>query len=227
MSAFDSQLSFGSHYTGIGFDATRSIHFDDIKRDQVLLRERTVEVITKFGELRERGKVFFDKKKTAEQNGSSLWPSQIDEEMTLSMEQGEYCQMRQDLMHYIRVWAQDSSNQIEMFPGHNPEMRKKRAIDFVNLQKKHLRSTTPLGEEEEKRGDTEEDGLFLSKPMTELPPPAKDNRSIKDRLRCSRKWSGSRERSTKASPIFPRTSTPSAPEGARGNKDEEKGDVGR
>ena len=224
MSSFDSQLSFGNSYSGIGFDATRSIHFDDLKRDQISLRKRTVEVVAKFGELKQRNEALAGKKRMAEQNGSSLWPSQIEEEITLSMDQTEYSQMRQDLIQYIRVWAQEASNQIAMFPGHDPEMRKERAVDFVNLQKKYLRSTTPLGEEEERRGDREEDKDFLKKPMTELPANEKDERSIKDRLRCSRKGSESRERSTRSNQNFPRTSTPSAPEGARNKKDEDVGE---
>ena len=63
MSSFNSHLSFGESYTGIGFDGTRSIHFDDLKRDQSLLKKRTVEVVTKFGELKKREEAFLEIKK--------------------------------------------------------------------------------------------------------------------------------------------------------------------
>ena len=98
-----SQLSFGESYTGIGFDATRSMHFDDLKRDQGLIKQRSLEVIRKFAELRGKEKKWEARRENAQADGSSLWPSEVEEEMTLSMEQTEFSQTRQDLIQYIRI----------------------------------------------------------------------------------------------------------------------------
>ena len=211
-----SQLSFGDSYTGIGFDATRSMHFDDLKRDQGLIKQRSLEVIRKFAELKSKGKKWETRKENAEADGSSLWPSEVEEEMTLSMEQSEFSQTRQDLIQYIRIWAQDASDQLAMYPGFNPEDRRKRALDFVNLQKKYLKTTTPLGEGEEEK---EEDEVFLKNRMTELPPPKEDSRLLRDRLRSSRSESKRKDRSPSAAAPL-RTSTPSGPEKARSQKEE-------
>ena len=211
-----SHLSFGESYSGIGFDATRSMHFEDLKRDQGLIKQRTLETIGKFADLRAREKKLEARKEAAQADGSSLWPSECAEEMSLSMEQTEFSQNRQDLIQYVRIWAQDASNQLAMFPGFNPDSRKKRALDFVNLQKRYLMKTTPLGEEEEER---EEDDIFLKSRMTELPLAKEDSRMLRERLRSSRMDSKRKDRSPSAAAPL-RTSTPSGPEKARNPKED-------
>ena len=62
-----------------------------------------------------------------------------NEEMALTIEKQEFSQKRQDLIGFLRIWAQDSADQLMMFPGFNMA-RKKRAVDFVNLMKRFISS---------------------------------------------------------------------------------------
>ena len=157
--------SFGSDYSRIGFQKTMSIHFEEIKSDQELIQDKTTEVRRTFATLVKREREFEERKKKAEEGGSVqdwglLGSTGIyEEEMALITAQRDYSQERQDLMACIRVWAQDCSNQLAIFPGYNVETRRKRAIDFINLMKKFIKATTPLGEEEE---EEEEDKIWLA-----------------------------------------------------------------
>ena len=180
--------SFGSDYSRIGFQKTMSVHFEELKGDQDLIRQKTTEIRKTFAALVKREKDFEDRKKKMEGEGSvqdwgDMESQQVwvyDEEMALATAQSEFSQERQDLMGCIKVWAQDCANQLAIFPGFNVESRKKRAIDFINLMKKFLKATRPLGEDEE---EGEEDLQWLNRKETDLPKAREDTRQLRDRLR--------------------------------------------
>ena len=178
--------SFGSDYSRIGFQKTMSIHFEDIKADQDLIQNKVTEVRKTFEALVKREKEFEERKKRVEEGGSVqdwglLGSTGIyEEEMALITAQRDYSQDRQDLMACLKVWAQDCANQLAIFPGYNVETRRKRAIDFINLMKRFIKATTPLGEEEE---EEEEDKIWLATKEKELPRAKEDTRQLRDRLR--------------------------------------------
>ena len=181
----DCSDSFGEDYSRIGFQKTMSVHFEEIKNDQELIKAKTTEIRKNFATLVRREKIFEEKRKRVEEEGSmqewetlQVWV--YDEEMALNSAQSEFSQERQDLMGCIKVWAQDCANQLAIFPGYNVETRRKRAVDFVNLMKKFLKATRPLGENEE---EGEEDLIWLNTKETELPKAKEDTRQLRDRLR--------------------------------------------
>ena len=49
-----SHASSRGFYSGIGFEKTASVHFDDLKKDQDLLKDRIKEVRKAYAELRKR-----------------------------------------------------------------------------------------------------------------------------------------------------------------------------
>ena len=173
--------SFGSDYYRIGFQKTMSVHFEELKSDQELIKQKTTEIRKTFSALVKRERELEGRKKKMEGEGSvqdwgdmesqQAWV--FDEEMALATAQSEYSQERQDLMGCIKVWAQDCANQLATFPGFNVETRKKRAVDFINLMKKFLKATKPLGEDEE---EGEEDLQWLNKRETDLPKAREDTR---------------------------------------------------
>ena len=182
-------------YSRIGFEKTASIHFDDLKCEQANIRGKVTEVRKSFLEIKAREKawnnrkVFLEqdeKEKKARREGgadvSSLWAissDDVEEEMALDTAKIDFNQLRQDAIYMTKEWEQASSNQISLYPGFDRESRKKRAVDFVNLMRKHIGLTAPLGEEEE-----EDDKEWL-KSKDVLPEEHPDLRGLKDRLRCS------------------------------------------
>ena len=178
-------ISASDDYSRIGFEKTLSVHFEDLKRDQALIRDTVTGVRKEFAILKKRTSDF--EKKREEVVGESEWESRevmvYDEEMALAAAQQEFSQKRQDLIGFVRIWAQDSADQLTMFPGFNIEARKKRSVDFVNLMKRFIGSTTPLGEFEQ---EDEADKAWLETKETTLPQAREDLRVMKDRLRSSR-----------------------------------------
>ena len=220
--------TFGSDYSRIGFQKTMSIHFEEIKSDQELIKEKTTEIRKSFAALVKREKEFEGKKRQAEGEGSvqdwgqmeSLQAWVIDEEMALASAQSEYSQERQDLIGCIKVWAQDCANQLAKFPGYNVETRRKRAVDFVNLMKKFLRATTPLGDDEE---EGEEDKRWLAHKETELPKAKEDTRQLRDRLRER----GDKGKRVHSPSVASKSFASSTPEILRESKKGEKGEEPR
>ena len=112
---------------------------------------------------------------------SSLWAissDDVEEEMALDTAKIDFNQLRQDAIYMTKEWEQASSNQISLYPGFDKDSRKKRALDFANLMRKHISMTSPLGGEEEEEEDTE-----WLKPKNALPEEHPDLRGLKDRLR--------------------------------------------
>ena len=173
-------------YSRIGFEKTLSIHFEDLKRDQASIRDGVTKVRKDFAGLKKRTAEF--EKNRPHVEGESGWTTQevldYEEEMALAAEKQEFSQRRQDLIGFLRIWAQDSADQLVLFPGFNIEARKKRAVDFINLMKRFIASTTPLGEYEV---EDEADKEWLARKETSLPAARDDAKSIKDRLRSSHK----------------------------------------
>ena len=175
-------------YSGIGFERTRSVHFETLKQAQAFVLSKVLGVKNGFRRLVQRESKWESRKKVLEAEAakqglmlSDIWvysDEDSDEEAALEVAKLQYCEERQESFKLVKVWAQDSANQISMFPGYDDEKRKKRALDFIKLMKKHLRSTTPLGEEEE-----DEDFDWLGREEVSLPPAEIDLRTIKERLR--------------------------------------------
>ena len=208
-------------YSRIGFERTASVHFDDLKSEQVNVRSKVTEVRKEFGSLKLREKAW-EKKKEAmaremeekEKKGlegmevSSLWTCSddyIDEEMAIETAMINFNQARQDAINMTKEWEQASSNQIAIYPGFDKEGRKKRALDFSNLMRKNIAKTTPMGDEEEE----EEEKEWL-KTKTRLPEEHPDLRgyNLRDRTKCSVNKGKSLQSSTSATTSFPLTSTP-------------------
>ena len=225
----DLSNSFGSDYSRIGFQKTMSVHFEEIKGDQDLIKQKTTEVRKTYAALVKREKDFEEKKKKVEGEGSvqdwghmesqQVWV--YDEEMALMSAQSEYSQERQDLIGSIKVWAQDCANQLAIFPGFNVETRKKRAVDFINLMKRFLKATTPLGENEE---EEEEDKIWLNRKETELPTAKEDTRQLRDRLRDR---DGTNSRRVQSPSVASKSFASSTPEVLRDSKKGGKGEEPR
>ena len=98
--------SFGSDYSRIGFQKTMSVHFKEIKSDQELIKAKTTEIRKDFANLIKREKLFEERKKRVEGEGSmqeweSLQVWVYDEEMALASAQSDFSQERQDLIRCI------------------------------------------------------------------------------------------------------------------------------
>ena len=156
-------------YSGIGFERTMSQHFSDLKKDQDFVKEGVAKLMRDFQAIKAREAKWEVRKGNLKEEAtkqglmlSDIWSySQGDacEEMEIEMDMLRFNQDRQDAFRLVNAWAQDSANQIAIYPGFDVEKRKKGAVDFVNLMKKYLRSTTPLGEGQE---EEEEDKQWLA-----------------------------------------------------------------
>ena len=170
----------GGYYAGIGYEQTESVHFEDLKAKQEVLKMRALEVAKEYKTLAKLDKAAkkasversTKKKKEEEEEkeeGSEEEESDDDDDdaLELTMRFQSYCAARQDVMDLTRSWAQESANQIAAFPGQRSKERTKRTIDFINLIKIKLRKTAPIGMEEE----TPEDNEWLDTFANALPEP--------------------------------------------------------
>ena len=190
----------GGYYAGIGYEQTESVHFEDLKAKQEILKTKAMEVAKEFKVLakidREAKKAKVAKLQKAkerkeeedgDQSGDDDDDSDDDDDddLELTMRCHSYCAARQEVMDFARSWAKESSNQIAAFPGQRSKERTKRTIDFINLIKIKLRKTTPIGMEQESPEDKE----WLENFTTTLPEPdemaaaAGEEKGLKNRLR--------------------------------------------
>ena len=227
-----STASSTTDYSGIGFEKTLSLHFDELKRDQQFVASKVQKLIQSYRSIVMRKAKWEEKKKSLEEEAAKqgLMLSDIvvysdedsNEEMALEMAQLSYSDQRQEAFRLVKAWAQDSANLIATYPGFDVEKKKKGAIDFINLMKKYIKSTKTFGEDEEEE-EEEEEKKWLEEKMKKLPPAQLDVGPVKDRLRSSR----AKERSRVDSPsgIAPefRTSTPEVTrDGKGGQKSDDK-----
>ena len=226
-----SSYSASGNYTGIGFERTTSLHFEELKKDQEFLMGKARELRKAYSALRVRNEAWEERKERKREeaaakglNLSSYWEmtdDEFDEDMTLTAANMNFCQDRYNLVGMARAWMQEGANQLAIFPGFDFEGRAKRVVDLTNLLKKYIKATKPLGEDE-----NEEAKEWLDKVETKLPRAAPDFRPLKDRLRLTKLSTRTRflESSRAASPAGDplRTSTPEA---VRGGKKKGKKDV--
>ena len=199
----------GGYYAGIGYEQTESVHFEDLKAKQEIVKMKAIEVVKEFKALskidKETRKAKVEKrKKEAERKAAKEAQKEKDadaeaensdddeedddeddDDLELTMRCHSYCAARQEVMDLTRSWAKEGANQIAAFPGQRAKERTKRTIDFVNLIKIKLRKTAPIGMEEE----SPEDAEWLDTFTTTLPAPdelaiaAGEGKSIGGRLR--------------------------------------------
>ena len=224
-STVTSIVSSTADYSGIGFEKTLSLHFEELKKDQSYVTEKVMEVNKGYRAIIIREAKWEARKKSladeAAKQGlmlSDIWSySEEDtgEEMAIDVAKMDFCQMRQEAIRLVQAWTQDSANQIAIYPGFDVEKRRKGALDFVNLMKKYLRSTKPLGSDQE---EEEEDAKWLEEKLKKLPDAKLDVGPVKERLRSSRAKERSRIESPSAiAPEF-RTSTPEVARDDKGKK---------
>ena len=205
-----------------------SSHFEDLKRDQGFVTAKVMEVTKGYRAIMIREAKWEARKKglaeEAAKQGlmlSDIWSySEEDtgEEMAIDVAKMEFGQIRQEAFRLVKAWTQDSANQIAIYPGFDVEKRRKGALDFINLMKKYLRATKPLGSDEE---EEEEDQKWLEEKVKKLPDAKLDVGPVKERLRSSRAKERSRVDSPSAISKEFRTSTP---EVARDDKGKKKDD---
>ena len=120
-------------YSRIGFEKTASVHFDDLKNEQVNIRSKVTDVRKEFMKIKLREKAWLRKREAMaremedkQQKGSegmdvsSLWTCSddfIDEEMAIETAKIDFNQARQDAINMTREWEQASANQIAIYPG--------------------------------------------------------------------------------------------------------------
>ena len=193
----------GGYYAGIGYEQTESVHFEDLKAKQEILKMKAMEVAKEFKALAKMDRAA--KKATAEKSrkrkerkdkaekegvneegeGSDDDDDDDDDDLELTMRCQSYCAARQEVMDLTRSWAQESANQIAAFPGQRSKERTKRTIDFINLIKIKLRKTAPIGTEDE----SPQDGQWLDTFTNALPEPdemaaaAGEGKGLKGRLK--------------------------------------------
>ena len=224
-----STRSSTTDYSGIGFERTMSLHFEDLKRDQSYVTSKVMEVTKGYRAIMIREAKWEARKKSladeAAKQGlmlSDIWSySEEDtgEEMAIDVAKMEFCQDRQEAFRLVKAWAQDSANQIAIYPGFDVEKRRKGAMDFINLMKKYLKSTKPLGSEEE---EEEEDQRWLEEKLKKLPDAKLDVGPVKERLRSSRTKEKSRVESPSVMAKEFRTSTPEVVRDDKGKKKEDE-----
>ena len=227
---------------GVGYEQTESVHFEDLKAKQEILKVKAVEVVKEFKVLAKldkeakKAKVAKSHKIKEKKDAASNDPAKEDndedddeeddddeDDLELTMRCHSYCAHRQEVMDLARSWAKESANQIAAFPNQRDKERAKRTIDFVNLIKIKLRKTSPIGMEEENPEDNEWLDTFTS----ELPVPdemavaAGQGKGLKGRLRgaASAMFTAINSPAKAFSSI--RTSTPDA--GKRNEDDEGTG----
>ena len=154
-----SSYSASGNYSGIGFERTMSIHFEELKKDQEFLMGKAKELKKAYTLLKARNERWEEKKKGKGKeaaarglNLSSFWDmtdEEFDEDMALTAVNSNYCQDRYNLVGMARAWMQEGANQLAIFPGFHLEQRAKRVVDLTNLLKKYIKATRPLGEEED------------------------------------------------------------------------------
>ena len=205
-----------------------TMHFEDLKKDQGFVTAKVMEITKGYRAIVIRKAKWEARKQNlateAAKQGlmlSDIWSySEEDtgEEMAIDVAQMEFCQERQEAFRLVKAWTQDCANQIATYPGFDVERRRKGAIDFINLMKKYLRTTKPLGCDQE---EEEEDEEWLQNKLKKLPEAKLDVGPVKDRLRSSRVKERSRVDSPSTISKEFRTSTP---EVARGEKSGKKDD---
>ena len=149
----------GGYYAGIGYEQTESVHFEDLKAKQEIVKMKAIEVVKEFKALskidKETRKAKVEKrKKEAERKAAKEAQKdkdadaeaensdddeeeddEDDDDLELTMRCHSYCAARQEVMDLTRSWAKEGANQIAAFPGQRAKERTKRTIDFVNLIK--------------------------------------------------------------------------------------------
>ena len=132
-------------YSGIGFEKTISLHFDELKKDQEYVAEKVQQLKLAYRSMLIRDAKWEEKKKKLEEEAAKqgLMLSDIvvysdedsNEEMALEMAKLSFNEQRQEAFRLIKAWMQDSANQIATYPGFDVEKRKKSAMDFINVMK--------------------------------------------------------------------------------------------
>ena len=122
-----SSYSASGDYSGIGFERTMSIHFEELKKDQEFLMGKARELRKAYSTLKVRNEKWEErrKEKTAEAaakglNLSSYWEmtdDEFDEDMALAAANTNFCQDRYNLLGMARAWMQEGANQLAVFPG--------------------------------------------------------------------------------------------------------------
>ena len=224
-----STTSSTTDYSGIGFEKTMSLHFDELKQDQKFVASKVQKLTQSYRSIIIRKAKWEEKKKKlgeeAAKQGLMLSDIMIyseddsNEEMAIEMAQLSFTDQRQEAFRLVKAWAQDSANLIATYPGFDVEKKKKGAMDFINLMKKYMRTTKAFGDEEE---EEEEDKKWLEEKTKKLPAAQLDVGPIKDRLRSSRTKERSRVDSPSAIAKEFRTSTPEVTRDGRDQKGDEK-----
>ena len=197
----------GGYYAGIGYEQTESIHFEDLKAKQEIVKMKAMEVAKEFKVLAkidkaskkakvEKRKRQAEKKANAakatsgeeEKSGEESDDEEDDDDdddLELTIRCHSYCAARQEVMDLTKSWAQEGANQIAAFPSGRTKERTKRTIDFVNLIKIKLRKTAPIGMEEESPEDAEwlETFTTVLPDADEMAIAAGDGKSLGGRLR--------------------------------------------
>ena len=132
--SYISTASSTTDYSGIGFERTMSMHFEDLKRDQNFVTAKVMEVTKGYRAIVIREAKWEARKKSladeAAKQGlmlSDIWSySEEDtgEEMAIDVAKMEFGQNRQEAFRLVKAWTQDSANQIAIYPGFDVEKRK-------------------------------------------------------------------------------------------------------
>ena len=133
-------------YSGIGFEKTMSLHFDELKKDQEFVTQRVMKVQRNQRYIIVREAKWEERKKSLAEEAAKqglmlsdfvLYSDEdANEEMAIELAKIEFNQERQEAIRLVKAWTQDSADRIAIYPGFDVEKRKKGAIDFVNVMKK-------------------------------------------------------------------------------------------
>ena len=145
----------GGYYPGIGYEQTESVHFEDLKQKQEVLKTKTIEMVKEFRLLQKMSKTAKGKP-TADAKSEGAGDKGEEEEedddddldegkLELTMRQQNFCESRQELMDSIRNWAKESANQMAAFPSNRSKARAKRTVDFINMMKIYIRKQPLAG----------------------------------------------------------------------------------
>ena len=141
-----SEPQYLHNYASMGFNATTTHAFAELRAEQRVLLEEAKSTVRRFREL-----------KLQEDQKDSEDPC---EQMEYSGKSSEYTEDREMLMKRFRKWMLESAYQIRanfVDPVYD-QKRLRRVVDVINKVKVCLKATTPLGIETE---DEEEDRHFL------------------------------------------------------------------